>query len=56
MSKPEISVPYESVMVIDGTEYIVHTIYATDTEETAYDKIRRLILNNAADLVRGTAA
>ena len=56
MDKKIVTVPFESVMVIDGTEYIVHTIFASDTEETVYDKIRRLILNNADALVKENAA
>ena len=40
------AVPYETVMVIDGTEYIVHTVFSQDANETAYDKVKRLILNN----------
>jgi len=40
------AVPYETVTVIDGTEYIVRTIFCEDATETAYDKVKRLILNN----------
>jgi len=41
------AVPYETVTIIDGTEYIVHTIFSDDSKETAYDKVKRLILSNA---------
>lgn len=41
------AVPYETVTIIDGTEYIVHTIFSDDSRETAYDKVKRLILGNA---------
>ena len=46
MKSKERAVPYETVMVIDGTEYIVHTVFSKDAKETAYDKVKRLILNN----------
>lgn len=46
MKSKENAVPYETVMVIDGTEYIVHAIFSKDAKETAYDKVKRLILNN----------
>ena len=46
MKSKENAVPYETVMVIDGTEYIVHTVFSKDAKETAYDKVKRLILNN----------
>ena len=46
MKYKENAVPYETVMVIGGTEYIIHTIFSKDAKETAYDKVKRLILNN----------
>ncbi len=46
MKNKENAVPYETVMVIDGTEYIVHTVFSQDANETAFDKVKRLILNN----------
>ena len=46
MNNVENAVPYETVTVIDGTEYVVHTIFSEDSKETAYDKVKRLILNN----------
>ena len=45
-TRKEPAVPFETVTVIDGTEYIVHTIFNPKATETAYDKVKRLILNN----------
>ena len=50
------AVPYETVMVIDGTEYIVHTRFSRDANETAYDKVKRLILNNIDSVKNDPAA
>lgn len=50
------AVPYETVMVIDGTEYIVHTSFSRDANETAYDKVKRLILNNIDSVKKDPAA
>lgn len=50
------AVPYETVMVIDGTEYIVHTSFSRDANETAYDKVKRLILNNVDSVKKDPAA
>ncbi len=44
------AVPFETVTVIDGTEYIVHTVFDPNAKETAYDKIKRLILNNISTI------
>lgn len=45
-TRKEPAVPFETVTVIDGTEYIIHTIFNSKATETAYDKVKRLILNN----------
>ena len=56
MKSKEKAVPYETVMVIDGTEYIVHTSFSRDANETAYDKVKRLILNNINSVKKDPAA
>lgn len=56
MKNKEKAVPYETVMVIDGTEYIVHTSFSRDANETAYDKVKRLILNNIDSVKKDPAA
>ena len=50
------AVPYETVTVIDGTEYIVHTVFDPNATETAYDKIGRLILNNIGSITTDKVA
>ena len=45
-----ITVPFETVTVIDGTEYIVHTLFSPEATETINDKLKRLILNNVKNL------
>ena len=45
-----IAVPFETVTVIDGTEYIVHTLFSPEATETVNDKLKRLILNNVKKL------
>ena len=50
------AVPFETVTVIDGTEYIVHTVFDPNAKETAYDKIKRLILNNVGSITAENVA
>lgn len=54
--RKRVAVPCETVTEIGGTEYIVRTVFATDTEETIYDKIERLILNNIGTVFEENAA
>lgn len=37
---------------IDGTVYIVESLVSESAKETAYTKVKRLIMNNSKDLIK----
>ena len=54
--KRTVTVPYETVTVINGTEYVVHTHFSEDSDETICDKVKRLILNNIGSITDSKVA
>jgi len=56
MSDTITTVPFETVTVIDGAEYVVHTFFSETATETIDDKIKRLILSRLQSEKESTAA